>query len=250
MNFQLKPDRFDMRDFGTQPIELCGKMFVADQAGALYWPAQKALIVADLHLEKGSSRAARGQLLPPYDTRETLMKLAATMDQYEVDAVIALGDSLHDVAGAERMATEDLDILRILQDDRDWIWIAGNHDPEIAARLGGRVAPEIEVAGITLRHEPRAGRITHEIAGHLHPAARLVGARQHVAAAVLHRQRPAPRPAGVRRLHRRAQRARRGVPAAVRQRRIRGVDARRGRALPGRHAPVVRGLIPSSAPAQ
>ena len=110
--FQLKPERFGIDDFSQQPIEVCGLSFVADRSGALYWPAEKALIVADLHLEKGSSRAERGRLLPPYDTRATLLKLAEAVDRFGAEAVIALGDSMHDRGGAERMAPEDLDVLR------------------------------------------------------------------------------------------------------------------------------------------
>ncbi len=171
--FQLKPERFGIDDFSQQAIEVCGLAFVADRSGALYWPAEKALIVADLHLEKGSSRAEQGRLLPPYDTRATLLKLADAVDRFGAEAVIALGDSLHDRGGAQRMAGEDLDVLRIIQDEREWIWVTGNHDPQIDARLGGHVAADITLAGLVLRHTPARGRITHEIAGHLHPAARL-----------------------------------------------------------------------------
>ncbi|MGE0626413.1 MAG: ligase-associated DNA damage response endonuclease PdeM [Hyphomicrobiaceae bacterium] len=170
---QLKPERFDLRDFGNQPVEICGKAFIADQSGALYWPAEDALIVADLHFEKGSSRAAAGRLLPPYDTRATLMKLAEVLDRFPASTVIALGDSLHDVDAAGRMSPADFDILHILQEDRDWIWLNGNHDPEIAAAMGGRMAHELVISGLTFRHAPRDGRVTHEIAGHLHPAAKL-----------------------------------------------------------------------------
>ena len=170
---QLKPERFGLDDFTSQPIEVCGARFVADQSGALYWPAERALIVADLHLEKGSSGAARGRLLPPYDTRATLLKLAGVVDRYEAEAVIALGDSLHDAGAAQRIAGEDLDILRMIQDDRDWIWITGNHDPEIDHKLGGTALAEVRLSGFELRHLPGHGRISHEIAGHLHPAARV-----------------------------------------------------------------------------
>lgn len=169
----LKPERFDLRDFNTQVVEVCGKTFIADQSGALYWPAERALIVADLHLEKGSAAAARGRMLPPYDTRETLLKLADAVDRFEAEAVIALGDSLHDRGAASRISRQDLEVLRIIQDEREWVWITGNHDPEIDAVLGGQSAPEIKLSGLTLRHEPREGRITHEIAGHMHPAAKL-----------------------------------------------------------------------------
>ena len=170
----LKPERLGLDDFADQPISICGKAFRAHKSGALYWPAEKALIVSDLHLEKGSAFAARGQMLPPYDTRETLRKLAAVIDVYDAETVICLGDSLHDTGAADRMTDTDLETLSILQDDRDWIWITGNHDPKIDRILGGVVRNHLRVVGVTLRHDPLAGAVTHEIAGHLHPAARLV----------------------------------------------------------------------------
>lgn len=170
----LRPERFGLDDARDQPVSICGKAFLAHMSGALYWPSERALIVSDLHLEKGSHFAARGQMLPPYDTRETLRKLAAVIDTYDAETVIALGDSLHDTDAAERLDAADLETLRILQDDREWIWITGNHDREIAHKLGGVVLPSLSVEGIALRHEPSPGAVTHEIAGHLHPSARLV----------------------------------------------------------------------------
>jgi uncharacterized protein len=170
----LKPERISLDDFADQPVHICGKSFLAHKYGALYWPAERALIVSDLHLEKGSAYAARGQMLPPYDTRETLLKLAVLIDRYQPETVISLGDSLHDSGGALRMDATDIESLHMLQEDRDWIWITGNHDPRIDRALQGYVTKEIVVGGIALRHEPRAGAATHEIAGHFHPAARLV----------------------------------------------------------------------------
>ena len=170
---ELKPERLGIEDFRVQPISICGKQFEADMSGALYWPAEKALIVADLHLEKGSAYAARGQMLPPYDTRETLRRLAETVDRTGATAIIALGDSLHDPAAADRLAPEDRETIAIIQEACEWIWITGNHDPDIAASLGGHVFRQVTLEGITLRHEPSPGGSTHEIAGHLHPAARL-----------------------------------------------------------------------------
>jgi DNA ligase-associated metallophosphoesterase len=170
---ELKPERLDFDDFQDQTVSICGKVFRADMSGALYWPSEDALIVADLHMEKGSSYARRGQFLPPYDTRETLRRLAEVIDRYDAGTVIALGDSLHDTGASHRIGVEELEILQILQEDREWIWVTGNHDRKIGERLGGTVVDEIRVEGITLRHEPRHGDITHEIAGHMHPAARL-----------------------------------------------------------------------------
>ena len=171
---QLKPDRLGHEEFRSQPVAVCGKAFLADMSGALFWPAERALIVADLHLEKGSAFASRGQMLPPYDTRETLQRLTEVIDFYRAETVIALGDSFHDVGGPGRMQPDDLAMLRLMQDHCEWIWIAGNHDPHIdVSSLGGHVRPSLDVEGLTLRHEPGPGRTTHEIAGHLHPAARV-----------------------------------------------------------------------------
>ncbi len=170
---ELRPERLDLRDGRTHVFAICGKEFVADQSGALFWPAESALIVSDLHLEKGSAAAVRGRPLPPYDTRETLTKLAEAIDRFEPRTVVSLGDSLHDKGAAARITADNLAILHMMQEDRSWIWVTGNHDPEIAPSLGGEVCAELSLEGLTLRHEPRAGRVTHEIAGHLHPAARL-----------------------------------------------------------------------------
>ncbi len=169
----LRPERLALDDFMTQPISICGKPFVADHSGALFWLPERVLVVADLHLEKASAHAGRGLLLPPYDTRQTLLRLAQVIDRHDANTVIALGDSFHDCAAADRIGRDDLEILRIMQEDRRWIWVTGNHDPHIPDCFGGERREEIALAGISLRHEPRLGRITHEIAGHLHPAARI-----------------------------------------------------------------------------
>ena len=170
---KLAADRFDPRDGTTHTFAMCGKEFVADITGALYWPAEGALLVADLHLEKGSANAARGRMLPPYDTRATLVKLAEAIDRHQPATVIALGDSLHDARAADRIDDDDVRIVAMLQEGRRWIWVTGNHDPHIAPSLGGTVCDELTLAGIGLRHAPRAARVTHEVAGHLHPAARV-----------------------------------------------------------------------------
>src|SRR5437763_5145834 len=107
-------------------VMMCGVTLAADCLGALYWPEEGLLVVADLHLEKGSSFAARGVLLPPYDTAETLARLAGVMVHYAPRAVIALGDSFHDGDGPARLAPADREALRELQRGRDWFWIAGN----------------------------------------------------------------------------------------------------------------------------
>ena len=152
---------------------LASVTLAADPAGALYWPDEGLLIVADLHLEKGSAFAARGVLLPPYDTAATLARLARLVERYMPRTVVALGDSFHDGGGPARMPEISRAALKALQRGRDWVWIAGNHDPDPAENIGGRFAQVLALGALTLRHEPSAQPADGEIAGHLHPLARL-----------------------------------------------------------------------------
>ncbi len=131
------------------------------------------MIVSDLHFEKGSAFARRGVLLPPYDTRETLMRLESVVKKYAPERVIVLGDSLHDREGFERIDFEDLMRIYELQSKRDWIWLKGNHDPSIPDQLGGTALDQFESDGLTFRHEPVCGAGDYEIAGHLHPVAKI-----------------------------------------------------------------------------
>ena len=158
---------------GGEEIAVAGIALVADPAGAIYWPDEGLLLVADLHLEKGSSFAARGVLLPPYDTATTLARLARLIERYAPRLVIALGDSFHDGGGPARMDDISRVALKALQRGRDWLWIAGNHDPDPAENIGGRFAGELALGALTLRHEPSAKMSDGEIAGHLHPLARV-----------------------------------------------------------------------------
>ena len=152
-------------------IVLAGVPLLADCSGALYWPEQGLLAVADLHLEKGSSFAARGQLLPPYDTAATLSRLARLVAHYAPRVVVALGDSFHDGDGPARLSREDRDNLLALQRGRDWIWLTGNHDPEPAANIGGVFQATFSLGSLAFRHLPSGA--DGEIAGHLHPVARV-----------------------------------------------------------------------------
>jgi DNA ligase-associated metallophosphoesterase len=154
-------------------IEVAGRRFLADRSGALYCGDSATLIVSDLHLEKGSAFAARGWMLPPYDTRETLTRLVDVLDHYRPQTVIALGDSLHDQGAIDRIDAADRGRIAHLTAGRRWIWITGNHDPGIPSDLSGEVFPEWRLGDIGLRHEPMPGDVAGEIAGHLHPAARL-----------------------------------------------------------------------------
>ncbi len=152
-------------------LEVAGVCMLADLSGALFWQAQRLLVVSDLHLEKGSSFAKRGVLLPPYDTVATLGRLAAVIARHDPRMVIALGDSFHDRTAHERLSASDREALMSMQVRRDWIWISGNHDPALPSDLGGVVASEVAIGPIVFRHEPTGAM--GEIAGHLHPKARV-----------------------------------------------------------------------------
>lgn len=159
----------------AQEIGLAGERLVLDPECALWWPGERLLVVADLHLEKGSAFARRGVPLPPYDSRATLGRLAALALRWGPRTILALGDSLHDRGAAARLGAAERDMLAALSRGREMIWIAGNHDPDPVPVLGGMFAAEIRVGTLAFRHEP-AARLAEggEVAGHFHPVARLV----------------------------------------------------------------------------
>lgn len=154
-------------------FSLAGMDVEALAAGALYLPEAGTLIVSDVHFEKGSSFAMRGQMLPPYDTSAALGALEALAETLRPRMIVSLGDSFHDAAGPLRMGEEDRARLARLVGAADWVWIEGNHDPVLPAWLGGRAAATLTIGTLTLRHEPVEGESRGEIAGHLHPCAKI-----------------------------------------------------------------------------
>lgn len=167
-------DNAPRTDFGTCIHAINGVELVADPSGTLYWPATETLVVADLHLEKGSSFARRGQLLPPHDTMATLKRLGAVVERWQPARVIALGDSFHDQDAASRLSEEAFAALSNLMHQRTWVWISGNHDPKPPQGLGGTSCHEVREGGLILRHEPALEDCEGELAGHLHPKAALL----------------------------------------------------------------------------
>jgi DNA ligase-associated metallophosphoesterase len=158
------------------PIALAGMAFAADLQGALLWPAESTLVVADLHLEKGSSYAGRGraQFLPPYDTRATIERLEHLMALHTPRRVICLGDSIHDTSAETRIDAGDSARIGAMTGACDWIWIAGNHDPEPPKSWGGTVLREVAIGNVVFRHQAHAASPdarTCEISGHFHPVA-------------------------------------------------------------------------------
>ena len=157
----------------TLPVTLNGCPLAADPSGALFWPERRLLMVADLHLEKGSAFAERGVPLPPWDTANTLERLSEVCRRLAPEAVVCLGDSFHDSEAGSRVSQADRDAIRALTGAHDWTWVVGNHDPAPPETWGGRVVAELVIGPLVLRHEAAPGSAPGEISGHYHPKARV-----------------------------------------------------------------------------
>ena len=155
------------------PFSFAGHDLTALPQGALFWPARRALLVADLHLEKASWYARSGQMLPPYDSIATLGDLAALAVTTGAEEIWCLGDSFHDRNGCERLPERAREMLTALTAATRWTWITGNHDPVYADPCGGRVVAEAEVDGLLLRHEADPAEPRPELSGHFHPKLRI-----------------------------------------------------------------------------
>ena len=159
--------------WGMVRFSFSGTELMALPQGALYWPARRALMVADLHLEKASWFARLGQMLPPYDSIATLSDLARLVDETGASEIWCLGDSFHDRHGCDRLPARARELLTALTSATRWTWITGNHDPGIADHCGGDVVDEAEVDGLLLRHEADPAELRPELSGHFHPKLRI-----------------------------------------------------------------------------
>ena len=160
------------------PFSFAGDEFALTQGRALYWPRERALLVADLHLEKASFFARHGQMLPPYDSRETLERLALAIRETGARRVYTLGDNFHDSRGVERLEPHAAGMLAALTRATEWVWITGNHDigrdgSVAEAKAGGTLVDELEIAGMILRHRAEKGETRPELSGHYHPRLQL-----------------------------------------------------------------------------
>ncbi|MGB7418489.1 MAG: ligase-associated DNA damage response endonuclease PdeM [Erythrobacter sp.] len=163
------------------PLEFAGEELVLTKGHALYWPRERALLVADLHLEKGSWFAKTGQMLPPYDSRETLERLADAVKATGARRVITLGDNFHDDEGTCRLDPYACGMLESLTRALDWVWITGNHDEHMHRTFGATLVDELELGGIVLRHAARRGETRPELSGHYHPKMRLTVRHRRIA---------------------------------------------------------------------
>jgi len=154
-------------------MQFAGEEWRLTRSGALFWPRENALLVADLHLEKASFYAQHGQMLPPYDSRETLERVAEAIRETGARRVFTLGDNFHDDAGPARMEPHAAGMLAALTRATDWVWITGNHDAAMAACAGGTPTGELEISGVVLRHRALPGERRPELSGHFHPKVQL-----------------------------------------------------------------------------
>jgi len=162
------------------PFSFAGHQLLALPEAALFWPARRALLVADLHLEKASWYAGHGQMLPPYDSAATLAALADIAGRMEVAEIWCLGDSFHDAAGASRLEPRARALLVALTARIDWTWITGNHDAQFGDGCGGRVIEEAVIDDLVLRHEADPAETRPELSGHFHPKLRVHLRGRHV----------------------------------------------------------------------
>jgi uncharacterized protein len=162
------------------PFSFAGKTFAASPEGALHWPAEDALLVADLHLEKASWFAKLGQFLPPYDSVATLTSLSAIIEATGARKLYCLGDSFHDRFGCDRLPEQARMLLLEMTSRLEWTWILGNHDPSFADHCGGALIEELVVGGIILRHEADRNDGRPEVSGHYHPKYRVNVRGRHV----------------------------------------------------------------------
>ena len=162
----------------THEATFAGRRFRFLPDRALYWVERRALLVADLHLEKASWFAGRGQLLPPFDSHATLERLAALAERCDAAEIWALGDSFHDNAGPDRLDEDGLALIERLARGRRVVWIAGNHDSDVC--LPGERCEEAIFDDLVLRHEAASNETRFEISGHFHPKYRAHGAARSV----------------------------------------------------------------------
>lgn len=153
------------------PIHLLNERLMLDPAGVLLWPATGLMVVSDLHLEKGSSLARRGMLLPPWDTQATLDRFATLLRRHQPRTVVALGDTFHDATGAARLPPAERERLAAMTRAHRFIWVLGNHDPAPPEGLDGDCVAEFTLHPLTFRHQAEPRAAAGEIVGHHHPKA-------------------------------------------------------------------------------
>ncbi|MBI4724960.1 MAG: phosphoesterase [Rhodomicrobium sp.] len=168
---QRKPTDF-LHDTGASRVLLSGKSLVADPTGALYWPAENTLVVADLQLSNCSYLEGEDVLLPPYDTASAFEKLEEALDRYDPARVVALGNSFAGIT-SDGLSPHRSDWLQDMMEGRDWYWVVSHDYGAPPERIGGTVVPQMMLGGIKFRADAVRAHVANEIAGGLHPVAQV-----------------------------------------------------------------------------
>ena len=143
--------------------------FQISKEGILFWFDKQIAIIADLHLEKGSSFGPSGQFLPPYDSEETLKKIFKTIKNHKIKTIILLGDTFHDKNAFDRMSEKVFILFKSLIEKYKVIFILGNHESKFEI---GRInfLNEYVIDDIHFIHQALPTSI-FQISGHFHPVA-------------------------------------------------------------------------------
>ncbi len=149
--------------------KLNGAELTLDPSGAVWWPERSTLVLADLHLESGPDSANGGRLLPPHGARATVKRLAVVLRRYRPRRVLALGAGYRE--DSERIEAANLAVLAPLTAEREWLWIAGDHDAPALPAPGGPARAELALEPLVFRHRPAEGPAAGEVCGQLHPKA-------------------------------------------------------------------------------
>lgn len=154
-------------------FSLAGARLSLMPSGVLWWEDAGLLAAGDLHLGRGERLARQGGgLLPPYETADTLDRLAAEVARLRPRTLVLLGDSFDDMAAAEGLPADVEERLLGLAAGRRLVWIAGNHDPAPSS-LPGTHRDEWREEPLVFRHIAQPGAAHGEVSGHYHPKARL-----------------------------------------------------------------------------
>ncbi len=162
----------NLTEVGASRILLCGKSLIADPTGAVFWPSESTLIVADLQLSSCSYLEGHDVMLPPYDTASAFEKLEEALDRYDPERVVALGSSF---AGFSHggLNHHQLDWLQDMMEGRDWYWVSNQEHFGLPGAIGGAVVPQFVLSGVKFRADAVRAPVANEVAGGLHPVAQV-----------------------------------------------------------------------------
>ncbi len=160
-------------------IELAGQSLVLLPQHALWWPAQRTLWIADLHLGKAATYRKLGQPVPSGTTQQNLQRLTELIERHAAQRVVFLGDFLHAAQAQTNTLLQALQQWRRQHATLHAVLVRGNHDSRAGdppTALGIEVVNEPWLLGpFAACHHPQQHASHFVLAGHLHPVALLQG---------------------------------------------------------------------------